>query len=164
MYLKTSNLTKSSIIVALIVVLLYFSKVIPGILTTVLILNSSIIGFTVLNMGYKEGIMIFIVSSLLFLILGFSEDALLYVLMFGPYPVLKLFIEKLKLHRFMKIILKTIFFIVVFSIGFVVYVYLLFPSLKNYNLPMVLLITSLGFYMYDYLLSSTIVYISKILS
>ena len=94
---KTRTLTLSALFSALCVVTLYIASVWPTGQYGIVAFASLFIAASVIETGLKQGIYVFIVTSALaLLLLPDKSAALLHVLFFGYYPILKNLIEKVK--------------------------------------------------------------------
>lgn len=160
--LKTKNLTLSSLLISLTLVILALNTLLPISTLSILTVASAIIPIAIIRTSTKNAFLVYIASSLLgFLILP-KDIIILYALFFGIYGLVKYYIEKLNKIS-IEIILKLIFS----SIILIIY-YLLFSSLidiSNVNLPLYLIfiIANILFLIYDYALTLIIsFYINKI--
>lgn len=160
--MKTKNLTLSSLLISLTLVILALNTLLPISTLSILTVASAIIPIAIIRTSTKNAFLVYIASSLLgFLILP-KDIIILYALFFGIYGLVKYYIEKLNKIS-IEIILKLIFS----SIILIIY-YLLFSSLidiSNVNLPLYLIfiIANILFLIYDYALTLIIsFYINKI--
>ncbi len=93
----TKTVALVAVLSAIAVVLLMLSCVIPMVDLTLIVAASFCTAVAVWRGGVKAGIMTFAVVSLLSLILlPDKTKAVGYILMFGYYPVVKLFLERIK--------------------------------------------------------------------
>jgi len=91
----TRSLTLSALLTALTVITLYIASVLPSGRIAMVALSSIFVAAAVIESGLRAGISVYAASSLLgALILPHIGFALMYILLFGYYPVVKSLIEK----------------------------------------------------------------------
>lgn len=167
--MRTSFLTGGGLLTALSCIFIYISTIIPVNKLFILIICSSIITIGITTYNVKTGILIYISSSILsILILGFKGTVFLYLCFFGVYGIVKLYIEKTK-NLLLELILKFSFFNIILL--FSIYIYNIFflkinifnIKFNNINvpLPLVLLGLNLIFIIYDYSLTVFIYQFNK---
>lgn len=118
--MKTNNITVGGISIALSIVILYLTTIIPINTIAILTLASAIIPIVIIRSNIKTSIFVYIITSILsffFLPINYS---ILYILIFGLYGIVKYFIEKLN-KLFYEIIIKLVFFNIVLFIGYFVF-------------------------------------------
>ena len=153
---KTLKITFCGIIAAFSVVIMllayfpYFTYAVPaiaGALTVIIFIE----------VGAKWSVAVYLVTSLLCLIFAEPEAKLMYILFFGYYPILKVYIEHIK-AKTVQIIVK----LAVFNIS-VLSVYLLFAGIVGistaeftkygtYGLIGLLVLANFTFVLYDLML------------
>ena len=118
---KTGKIALGGICTALAVIFMFGASFVPGIELTLYLISSLFTAVMVLEAGVAGGLSVFAAASLLGLILVPNKLALIpYIICFGYYAVLKLFIEKTK-SGVLQIILKVIYFAAVLLIGLLVF-------------------------------------------
>lgn len=164
---KTTYITKGGIYVALSLVILYASVLVPFNTMFILLLASSIIPLSILTIGVKPTIIVYIaVSSISYFIIPTKSICIMYLLFFGSYGFIKYFIEGKK-NKNLQVLLKFLFF----NASAIIYLFLLKTLFATevsitYNNNIVLLITPIivyevAFFIYDYALTQIITYLSK---
>ena len=89
---KTTYITKGGIYVALSLVILYASVLVPFNTMFILLLASSIIPLSILTIGVKPTIIVYIaVSSISYFIIPTKSICIMYLLFFGSYGFIKYF-------------------------------------------------------------------------
>ena len=89
--------TVSSLYLAIAVILILGDSVIPGFDLTLLAVASAVGAFTVIEGGIRYGAVQYAAAAILgFLLVPDKSAAILYILFFGVYPVVKYFAEKPK--------------------------------------------------------------------
>ncbi|ADL52875.1 hypothetical protein [Clostridium cellulovorans] len=107
---KALYISRGGILTALSFMLVYISTVIPTSRLTVLALTSLIVPIAILTTNIKTSLVIYIATSVISLMfLGLRGNVLLYILLFGIYGLIKLFIEKFK-NLPLEIFLKLVYF------------------------------------------------------
>ena len=94
---NTKRIALSGLLAAAALVLLLLAAVVPSGWMGVTALAGLSVAVAVSAMGYRSGISVYIVSGLLgLLLLPSKRAALLYLVLFGCYPILKNLFERLK--------------------------------------------------------------------
>jgi len=94
---KTRIITLSALFSALCLITLYIASIWPTGLYGLVAFASLFVAAAVIETGAKQGVYVFIVCSVLgFLLLPDKSAAILYILFFGYYPVVKNLIERIK--------------------------------------------------------------------
>lgn len=97
--MNTSFITKAGILTALGVILTYLSILLPTNKLFTLGLTSCLIPITIVLTNVRTGILVYIATSLLnLLLIGLRGQVFLYILFFGSYGLIKLYIEKLEIY------------------------------------------------------------------
>ena len=118
---KTKSITLTALISALAVVILYVASVWPTGRIGLVAVASVFTAAAVIEAGIRPGIYVFIVSSALgLLLIPEKSAALLYIVFFGYYPVIKSLIERIK-----GIVLQYALKLIVFNAAFTVVLFLL---------------------------------------
>lgn len=147
------KLTYSAFLLALLMILLYLSTILPTNKFTIYMFASFITGIILIETNYKYTIIFYFASILLSLIFPISKlSLLLYYSFFGIYGLIKYFIEKAN-HKLLEYIFKTIFIILIFTINFL-FSKLFLPDIID-KLPLIVVIpvVVIVFLIYDYLYS-----------
>ncbi|MBU5226214.1 hypothetical protein KQI36_06070 [Clostridium senegalense] len=164
---KTDMITKGGIYVALSIIILYLTVFIPFNTLFILGIASTIIPISILTIGFKPSIIVYISVSLLsYFLIPQKSIWLIYTIFFGIYGLIKFLIEGIN-KLYLELMLKFIYF----NISCLLFYYIstiLFIS-KNQILeilkinPSTILIFvvmyEIGFYIYDYALTFFISYI-----
>ena len=148
---KTRALTLSALFIALTVISLYIASVWPTGLFGLVAFASLFSAAAVIEEGVTYGLCVYIVSSLLgILVLPDKAAPILYIFLFGYYPVIKSLIEHLK-----AVILQWALKLAVFNVSFTV-IWFLFRGFifdfgdRQPNLILLYLGGSLIFAFFDY--------------
>lgn len=155
--MNTSSLAKGGILTALTCILIYIGTIFPFNKIFILGITSTLVALGIIFEGnIKLGYSIFIASSILsFLLLGFKGMIFLYILFFGPYSLIKLYIEKLRKLP-LEIFLKLCFFNLSLLICYWISKFVLIDiNLNNMPFPLPILFIALQFVflIYDYVLT-----------
>lgn len=113
--MKVNAITLGGILVAISIVLLYLTSLIPTNTLTLLTLLSFIPPIALMEKGVKTAVLVYICSSIGSLLFVPFNITLLYILFFGIYGIIKGFIERLN-KSFLEIVLKLLFFNAIFLI------------------------------------------------
>ena len=153
--MKSNKLAIGGISVALSLVILYLTNIIPINTLAILTIASSVIPISLIKTDIKTSIMVYIVTSVcsfMFLPITYS---IMYIFLFGVYGIIKSFIERLH-NTPIEIILKLVYFNIILIIG-----YFVLPSLLG-NIKISLFIafisSNIVFLIYDYALTIVITY------
>lgn len=93
---KTRNVSVTSLLIALTVVLLYLASLIPSARIAAAAVAGLMTAAAVIECGILSAVACFACSSILaILLLPLKSVALLYILFFGHYPIIKSLIERL---------------------------------------------------------------------
>ena len=151
---RSTTIAFGGLLTALCVVFIYLSSIIPFNKLLFLCLASFSIILGVLLIGIKNSILIYVGSLILSLILlGIRETTFAYIIFFGPYGIVKNFIENIGKLPF-EIVLKLIFFNIVLGASYLVYSQFAPMQLKTTAPIYVLLILSQFLFLgYDYILT-----------
>jgi hypothetical protein len=147
----TKKVTLNGILGALAVISLLLAAVLPTNRLSFYALSSFFVAITIIEYGIKAGWLLYAATALLSLIVLPDKLAIVpYVIFFGIYGIIKLYIERIN-----KIVLEYILKVIYFNICLVAAYYFIkqvfFESIKI-NLPWWLLIIALEivFIVYDY--------------
>lgn len=144
---------------AVALVFLLAAGVIPAGWTGVTAVAGLVVGVAISAAGYLSGLFCYLVSGVLALMLVPGKHvALLYLCLFGIYPLLKNKLEHLK-SRALEYLLKLIFFNLVLALLYSLAYTLLFQPLEAaadpalLRLPVLMLVGSVIFLLYDFAFS-----------
>lgn len=157
---KIVTTTYLGIMLALSVALLFFSSFVPGIELTLYALASFFIGFAIVEEGAKAGIMLYVATILLSLLIVPNKLGLIpYILLFGLYGIIKFYIEKCKKLP-VEIILKLVFFNGIMAVGLFFFKEMFMMDIVLPQIPILLIVlgVELIFLLYDYLYTQVIVF------
>lgn len=163
---KSTNIAKGGLLTALSVIFIYLSSIMPTNKLALLSAASFIIPISILNIGTKMTFVEYLAVSILGLFLIPSKGiALAYILFFGLYGFVKLYIEKIRKTP-IELILKLIFFNIIIIIIAFLYTQLFaqiinLKQFENYLIPAILL-AQVAFIAYDYLVTLLIQYYLKL--
>lgn len=163
--MKAKVISLSSILIALSIIFLYISSILPTNKLTFLTLASCLIPVAIVTLSSKSAILIYFGVSILGLIFIPYNTILIYILFFGIYGIVKNFIEK-KRNLFQEIILKIIFFNIMLIISSTIFKLLIGNAIFLSNIPIILiwLLAQIVFLVYDYALTIVIsFYLNNIL-
>lgn len=114
--MKTNALTLGGILVALSILLLYLTTLLPTNTFVLLTLVSFVPPIAFMEKGLKTALLVYICTGLSSLLLIPINITLLYLLFFGLYGIIKGLIERFN-KPFVEIVLKLLFFNSLFLIG-----------------------------------------------
>ena len=106
--MKSKYIAESGLLVALTVVILYATSIIPISTLSILTVASCLIPISIIRTSIKNTILVYIASSILSFFLVPTNIAIYYTLFFGIYGIIKYFIEKLRKYS-LRIIIKANF-------------------------------------------------------
>lgn len=154
---KTRMVATGGIFLALSMVTLFGATFVPGIELTLLALSSAYVAFILIDFNHGTGWIFYLASVLLAFILLPNKVALIpYGIFFGIYPMIKFYIENYrKLPSFAEVILKLVFFNLLFYLGFLVFGEAFTGSIQipDLAIPLILAGGQLLFLVYDYILT-----------
>jgi hypothetical protein len=161
-YGKSSNVAKGGFFVALIIIILYSSTFLKFNTLFLLGVASAVIPLSVVTTNINNSLVVFIASSLLsYFLIPDKSIWMLFSLLFGPYGIIKYFLERLK-NVPLEIILKLIYFNLLSYISFYFYKNFFVPNFQfQYNILLIILALQFAFYVFDYALTVFISTISR---
>lgn len=159
---KASFIAKGGLLIALTLIILYLGNIITFNTLFLLGVASAIIPLGVIICDVKTAILVYVASAILaYFILPDKITILLYILIFGPYGLVKLFIEK-RQNTTVEIILKLVYFNVITFIAFIIYKQFFMPTIElQYPLIAIFLIGNIAFIVFDYVLTVFANFMSK---
>lgn len=159
--MKIKNLTLSSILVALTIILLALNTILPISTLSILTIASVLIPIAIIKTTLRNSILVYVASSLLGLLLLPKDIVILYIMFFGIYGLIKFIIEKLN-NIYYEIPLKLIFSSLILILYY--FIFNSFVNLTNITLPiyMTFIGANVVFLIYDYALTMLIsIYLEK---
>ena len=117
--MKSRDIAIGGILVALTIIVLYATSILPISTLAILTIASAIIPICIIRSNVQTSIFVYISSSLIAFFLVPINISLLYFIFFGVYGIVKYFIERIRKEK-LEIILKLVFFNIVFVIGFII--------------------------------------------
>lgn len=160
--IKTHNITRGGVYIALTIVLLYLSIISPTSKLFILGCAACIIPLSIVTTDLKSSFMVYGVSSLLALMFfSLKSSVITYILFFGLYGFVKYFVEKIRKLP-IEIIIKLVFFNVCFYVTYLIYSSIFFktPEIKI-PLKYAVVMFQFIFLIYDYAITLFIGYINR---
>ena len=158
--MKSRYIAESGLLVALTLVILYATSVIPISTLSILTVASCLIPISIIRTSIKNTILVYAASSVLSFFLFPTNIALYYTLFFGVYGIIKYFIEKAK-NIPLEILLKLISFNILLAIIYFITKSFLVVISPDLPLWILWLGTQIVFLVYDYALTLAISYFLK---
>ncbi|MBB6623961.1 hypothetical protein H7E67_11030 [Clostridium gasigenes] len=155
--MKAKDLTLGGILIALTLVILYSSSILPISTLTILTLASCLIPICIIRSSVKTGFLVYIGSTTLGFFIIPINIIVYYGLFFGVYGIIKYYIERLRKLP-LEIILKLIIFNIIFIISFTVATLFLGNVVINIPLWLLWLLAQPTFIVFDYALTLIIGY------
>lgn len=159
---KTRKITLSGFYIAISVILVYISSVIPNSKVFLLVCASAVIPMAVITVKKFYAFLIYIgTCMILFVVMPLKGIFISYALFFGIYGLIKSLIESIRKLP-LEILLKLLFFnACIVSISFIFK--MLLGSFPKINIPYVYAVLMLQFIflIYDYALTIFVSYINK---
>lgn len=156
---KSNKIARGGVYSSLTVLLLYICNIAPTNKITLLAIASAIIPLSILTLGVKYTLVVYVSSGLLAIILGLNTVAINYILLFGLYGFAKYYIESIRKPLF-EIILKLLFFLCSAILLYVAYSLLGIPLNLTLNIFILALLYVVFAFIYDYALTIIINFIS----
>ena len=155
--MKAKDITLGGIMVALGIITLYLTTIIPINTLTILTLASCFIPITILRSNIRTASFVYVATTLMSFFIVPINYAIMYALLFGIYGIVKYFIEKLRKMP-IEIILKLLFFNAVLSIG-LIFMNAFIQEL-NINFPtwLLFLVAQPAFLLYDFAITTAITF------
>lgn len=158
--MKSRYIAESGLLVALTLVILYTTSVIPISTLSILTVASCLIPISIIRTSIKNTILVYIASSVLSFFLVPPNIAIYYTLFFGVYGIIKYFIEKAK-NIPIELLLKLIAFNIL--LGIIYFIATSFLVVISPELPLWILwlAAQIVFLVYDYALTLVISFFLK---
>jgi hypothetical protein len=153
--MKSKYIAESGLLVALTLVILYATSIIPISKLSILTVASCLIPISIIRTSIKNTILVYIASSVLSFFLVPTNIALHYTLFFGVYGIIKYLIEKAK-NIPLELLLKLIAFNILLGIIYLITKSFLGISSTKFSLWILLLGAQIVFLVYDYALTLAI--------
>jgi len=163
---KTYEIALTGVFLALSVVVLFFSSIVPGIELSLLAISGVMIMIVVHETSIKRGIVFFTASLLLsFLIIPNKSILMLYGFVFGPYTLKKVFIERYFKNKILEYILKLIVFNILLGLGYLIFKGAFFSSIElpGFAWYIVLVSAQIMLVLYDYILTLIIRFYDRVI-
>ena len=141
---------------ALSVVVLFFSSIVPGMELTVLAVSGVIAMIVVSETSIKGGIVFYAANVLLaFLIIPNKSILLLYAFIFGPYSIIKKVIERFVKNKIVQYILKLAGFNILMGVGVLIFKEAFFAGIELPDMAwyIILIAAQVMLILYDYILT-----------
>lgn len=160
-----SKIALGGIISALSLALMLMTSVLPFLTYTLPILSGALLMLIVIEIGKKWALYVYIsVSIISMFILADKESAIMYLMFFGYFPILKSVLEK-KLKGFFEYLIKFLVFNSSILLSYVIIVYIFrlpVETMTKTYLVLILISANVLFYMYDLMLTKLVMaYISN---
>jgi hypothetical protein len=153
--MKSKYIAESGLLVALTLVILYATSIIPISKLSILTVASCLIPISIIRTSIKNALLVYIASSVLSFFLVPINIALYYTLFFGVYGIIKYLIEKAK-NNPIELFLKLISFNILLGIIYLITKSFLGISSPKFSLWILLLGAQVVFLVYDYALTLAI--------
>ncbi|MDO4175890.1 MAG: hypothetical protein Q4D99_00225 [Bacillota bacterium] len=152
---RTFKIALGGICLALAVISLFGATVVPGIELTLFAISSLFTAMMIIETGVGGGVLVYAGTCILGFVLIPNKLALIpYVFMFGYYPILKFFMEKIKSCP-LQIAVKTVYFAALICIALLLFKTVIAGSIHMPDYPLAVLIIAgtLLMLLYDFVLS-----------
>ena len=150
--MKAKEITLSAILIALTIIILYLNLLLPISTISILTLASLLIPIALIRGSIKIAILVYIASSILGFFILPINIILLYILFFGIYGIVKFYIEKINKLP-VEIILKIIFFNVMFFITFFIFNSVISIEITKLPIELFIIVAQVVFLIFDYALT-----------
>ncbi|MHB8063962.1 MAG: hypothetical protein ACYDG2_15255 [Ruminiclostridium sp.] len=147
---RVKSITLSGILLAFTVICVFLATVLPTSVLSLYAISSLFIAVIILEFGTKAGWAFYLASSILSIVLIPRLEVIPFVVFFGLYGLLKLYIEKLR-SRVLEYILKLIYFNMCLALGLLFLKELILDGV-NLSVPIYIAaaLLELVFLVYDY--------------
>ena len=153
--MKSKYIAENGLLVALTVVLLYATSIIPISKFSILTVASCLIPISIIRTSIKNTLLVYIASSILSFFLVPTNIAIYYTLFFGVYGIIKYFIEKLR-NIFIELIIKIISFNLLLGVTYLITKSFLGIISPEFSLWILWIVSQGAFLLYDYALTLAI--------
>ncbi|PRR81093.1 hypothetical protein [Clostridium vincentii] len=155
--MKAKDITLGGIMVALGIMTLYLTTIIPVNTLSILTLASCFIPITILRSNIRTACFVYVATALMSFFIVPINYAIMYTLLFGIYGIVKYFIEKIRKIP-IEIILKLLFFNIVLSIGIVFMNAFISELTIDFPTWILYLISQPAFLLYDFAITTVITF------
>lgn len=153
--MKAKDMALGGVLVALTIVTLYLTLVIPTNTIAIMTLASLYIPICLIRSNIKTSIFVYVASTAISFFILPINYSLMYLLFFGIYGLVKHFIENIN-KMYLEIILKLIFFNVAITIGLISLKLLGIDLDMKFSIGILYILAQPIFLVYDYALSMLI--------
>lgn len=160
--MKSKNIAFGGIIVALSVLSLYCTSLIPSNTITFLTIASYFIPICIIRSNVKNSILVYLATIALSFFIVPTTYVVMYALFFGIYGIVKYFIERLN-NITLELILKFVYFNISLFVVILILKYIVGSFVIKIPFWLLILLAQPFFFIYDYALTLLIsFYIKKI--
>ncbi|WP_195987248.1 DUF2232 domain-containing protein [Clostridium sp. D53t1_180928_C8] len=117
--MKAKDIALGGILVALTIIVLYATSILPISTLAILTVASALIPVCIIRSNVQTSIFVYIASSLIAFLLVPINISFLYFIFFGAYGIVKYFVERIRKEK-LEIVFKLVFFNIVFIVAFVI--------------------------------------------
>lgn len=157
---ESSKMARGGLYTSLGTLLIYLAKVLPTSKLAILTVVACIIPLSILTIGIKHSTVVFIATTILGFLFGGTSYAFSYLIFFGAYGFIKLFIERLNKAP-IEIILKLIYFNIALFLLYNIASVLFVGQIFNFSLIWLILGAQVAFFIYDYAFTLAIAFINE---
>lgn len=150
--MKAKDMALGGILVALTIVTLYLTLLIPTNTIAIMTLSSLYIPICIIRSNVKTSIFVYITSTIVSFFILPINYSLMYALFFGVYGLVKHFIERMN-KMTIEIVIKLVFFNIALTIGLAALNLLGVNLEMKFSLGIIYLLAQPVFLVYDYALS-----------
>lgn len=158
--MKSRYIAESGLLIALTLVILYGTYLIPISTLSILTAASCLIPISIIRTSIKNTILVYIACSILSFLIVPPNIAIYYTLFFGIYGIIKCYIEKIRNFP-LEIILKLIAFNALLGIIYLIVMNFLGNVSPNSSLWILWIFAQAAFLIYDYALTLVISFFLK---
>ncbi len=158
--LKSKQIAAASVFTALMVVLVYLSAIFPTMSMSIIAIAGVISAVLVSEYGITTATMSYIsASALMFILVPDKSNALLFVIVFGIYPILQNLIERVK-HKWLTWVMKIAVANFIFLLTWVLFETLFFTETEGLTgfAGILLIAANVIFVMYDICLKKLVIF------
>ena len=160
--MKSKHIAESGILIALTLVVLYATSLLPISTLSVLTISSCLIPICIIRTNIKNAFLVYASSSILSLMIVPINISIAYIFFFGIYGIIKYYIEKI--HKLpYEILLKLLIFNILLLIIYFIISRFIGNFVLPYSLYIIFILAQIIFLFYDYALTLIItIYFNKI--
>jgi len=147
---RVKSITLSGILLAFTIICVFLAANLPTSVLSLYAISSLFIAVIIIEFGTKAGWAFYLASSILSIVLIPRLEVIPFIVFFGLYGMIKLYIERLN-SRFLEYILKLIYFNICLGLGLLFLKELILDGM-NFSVPVYIAIALLEvvFFVYDY--------------